>query len=129
MLQGRAVGFRCARDGAVDDVTTNPRPRPPSLMDSSTFPYIGAETAVETKDGRVFVGALRCIDKQRNVVLSNAAQYDGWDAFTRRRDTRAADAAADAPPPPTVNMILVGVDARVRCEVNARTVVAPTPTT
>lgn len=81
-------------------------------MSATSFPYVGAETRVTAVDGRVFVGALRCVDKQRNVVLSNAREYADIASHERGDEPRRA-----------TNMILVAKAQRVACEVDPSTVV------
>ena len=62
---------------------------------------IGAETRCVTRDGRVFIGTLRCVDKQKNIILSNAREYANEEEEEARR---------------TINMILLSKEERVRCE-------------
>jgi len=65
---------------------------------------IGAETRCVTRDGRVFIGTLRCVDKQKNIILSNAREY-------ANEDMEEGDEARR-----TINMILLSKEERVRCE-------------
>jgi len=72
---------------------------------------IGAETRCVVRDGRAFVGRLRCVDKQRNIILSNAREY-----------ASAAEAEAEAEgsgktPSRTINMVLLSREERVSCEI------------
>ena len=90
--------------------------RASALMRPSDFPYVGAETRVTAVDGRVFVGALRCVDKQRNVVVSNAREYADVASHERGDEPRR-----------TLNLILVAKAQRVACEVDPSSVV-PTMT-
>ena len=62
---------------------------------------IGAETRCVTRDGRVFIGTLRCVDKQKNIILSNAREHANEEEEEARR---------------TINMILLSKEERVRCE-------------
>lgn len=64
---------------------------------------IGAETRCVTRDGRVFIGTLRCVDKQKNIILSNAREY-------------ANEEEEDGEARRTINMILLSKEERVRCE-------------
>ena len=70
---------------------------------------IGAETRCVTRDGRVFIGTLRCVDKQKNIILSNAREYANEEEEEARR---------------TINMILLSKEERVRCEYAEDSVVA-----
>ena len=70
---------------------------------------IGAETRCVVRDGRAFVGRLRCVDKQRNIILSNAREY-----------ASAAEAEAEGSgktPSRTINMVLLSREERVSCEI------------
>ena len=69
---------------------------------------IGAETRCVTRDGRVFVGTLRCVDKQKNVILSNAREYASENESEARR---------------TINMVLLSEVERRRCEFDEGSVV------
>ena len=69
---------------------------------------IGAETRCVTRDGRVFIGTLRCVDKQKNIILSNAREYANEETEEARR---------------TIHMILLSKEERVRCEYAEDTVV------
>ena len=69
---------------------------------------IGAETRCVTMDGRVFVGTLRCVDKQKNVILSNAREYASENESEARR---------------TINMVLLSETERRRCEFDEGSVV------
>ena len=68
---------------------------------------IGAETRCVVRDGRAFVGRLRCVDKQRNIILSNAREY-----------ASAAEAEGSGKTPSrTINMVLLSREERVSCEI------------
>ena len=51
---------------------------------------IGGETRCVTRDGRVFIGTLRCVDKQKNIILSNAREYANEEEEEARRTSMAA---------------------------------------
>ena len=70
---------------------------------------IGAETRCVVRDGRAFVGRLRCLDKQRNIILSNAREY----ASAAEADAEGAGKT----PARTINMVLLSREERVSCEI------------
>ena len=70
---------------------------------------IGAETRCVVRDGRAFVGRLRCVDKQRNIILSNAREYASAEA--------AAAEGSGETPLRTINMVLLSREERVSCEI------------
>jgi small nuclear ribonucleoprotein (snRNP)-like protein len=75
--------------------------------------YIGATIRATTRDGRCFVGTLRCVDKQKNVVVSDAREYASLDA------ARADDGTDATAPQRTINMILLDAASRASCEAAA----------
>ena len=87
---------RDGKDDGIDAVTTKERAKG----------LIGAETRCVTRDGRVFVGTLRCVDKQKNIILSNAREY------ASEEERAGGETAARR----TINMILLSKEERVRCE-------------
>lgn len=68
---------------------------------------LGATVRTRVRDGRVFIGTLRCVDKQRNIVVGNAREYA----------SEAEASEAEATPVRTINMVLIGADERVSCTV------------
>ena len=91
-----------------------------SSPSSSSFRenYIGATIRTTTRDGRCFVGTLRCVDKQRNIVVSDAREYAS-------RDAAIADDGSEATAPQrTINMILLSEIQRASCEVSSDGAVA-----
>ena len=86
---------------------------------------LGATVRARVRDGRTFVGTLRCVDKQRNIVIGNAREYHFGDTEPRR-GTAIPD---DAQPIRVINMVLIGADERVWCEITpGGAASAPTPT-
>ena len=84
----------------TDDANANANA---TVVKSRANGLIGAETRCVTRDGRVFVGTLRCVDKQKNIILSNAREY-------------ANEEEEDGEARRTINMILLSKEERVRCE-------------
>ncbi|KAJ3409358.1 hypothetical protein CcCBS67573_g08570 [Chytriomyces confervae] len=41
--------------------------------------YLGSTVRLEASDGRVFVGAFMCMDKEKNVILSGAEEFNSAD--------------------------------------------------
>jgi small nuclear ribonucleoprotein (snRNP)-like protein len=68
---------------------------------------LGATVRTRVRDGRVFIGTLRCVDKQRNIVVGNVREYAS--------ETEAT--TAEATPVRTINMVLIGADERVSCTI------------
>ena len=74
---------------------------------------IGAETRCVVRDGRAFVGRLRCVDKQRNIILSNAREY----ASAAEAEAEAEAEGSGKTPSRTINMVLLSREERVSCEI------------
>ena len=72
---------------------------------------IGAETRCVVRDGRAFVGRLRCVDKQRNIILSNAREY------ASAAEAEAEGEGSGKTPSRTINMVLLSREERVSCEI------------
>jgi len=68
---------------------------------------LGATVRTRVRDGRVFIGTLRCVDKQRNIVVGNVREYA----------SEAEATTAEATPVRTINMVLIGADERVSCTI------------
>ncbi|KAJ3241432.1 hypothetical protein HDU81_000481 [Chytriomyces hyalinus] len=47
--------------------------------------YLGSTVRLEASDGRVFVGAFMCMDKEKNVILSGAEEFNSVDGLEERR--------------------------------------------
>ncbi|OAD78401.1 hypothetical protein PHYBLDRAFT_107729 [Phycomyces blakesleeanus NRRL 1555(-)] len=43
--------------------------------------YLNQKTRVRIRDGRVFIGKFVCIDKQKNIILSQANEYRGGELY------------------------------------------------
>lgn len=96
-----------ASDDASDDVHRSvvhrqSATRAMSSVDADAFKtsFIGRLTRVRCRDGRVFVGTLRCVDKQRNVVIGNAREY-------------ARDGDEQGEPRRTIAMVLIAKSERM----------------
>jgi small nuclear ribonucleoprotein (snRNP)-like protein len=106
------MGINCARARRRRRRSTTTHTATPRMVHHPMHAYVrerllGATVRTRVRDGRVFIGTLRCVDKQRNIVVGNAREYA----------SEAEASEAEATPVRTINMVLIGADERVSCTI------------